>query len=157
MDKNSKNILTLEKLYFNILLKYNPHNSIQTIRNLLKKYNDIDWKKYVSFNKKKYKRIPLTHFSSPYFEFIIICWKKGQNAPVHNHPKNGCLVKILKGSLKEIHYNKNLISTKEHIHSTNSISYLDDTLGYHEVIPMEDTVSLHIYAPPKYKPKFFKI
>jgi predicted metal-dependent enzyme (double-stranded beta helix superfamily) len=152
----NKNINSIEKLYFKTLLKYNPNNSIRSVHKLLKNYNGNDWQKYVAFNKKKYKRICLKQFSSPYFEFILICWKKGQNAPIHNHPKKGCLVKILKGQLKEIYYDHNLIQTNQSIYSDNSVSYLDDTIGYHEIIPLEDTISLHIYAPPNYKPRFFK-
>ena len=46
--------------------------------------------------------------SNELFEIIIISWNYNQKSPIHNHPENGCLMKILKGSLTEEKYNNKL-------------------------------------------------
>lgn len=38
------------------------------------------------------------------FNLIALCWGKGQGAPVHDHAKSQCVMKMLQGSLEETRY-----------------------------------------------------
>jgi hypothetical protein len=87
-------------------------------------------------------------FRNDLFDIYQINWNKNSITPVHNHPQNGCILKIISGKLQESIFNPNLISTN--LLSTNQISYIDDSLGLHQIQALEDTISLHIYSPPNF-------
>jgi cysteine dioxygenase len=122
----------------------------------VEKYAGNDWRLHRVFNTRRYNRIPLDYLKNSEIEFVIITWKKGQSAPLHNHPEHGCIVKILQGNLTEFLYDfKRELKNVKHC-GVNSVTYMDDTIGLHEVVATEDTVSLHIYSPPNYTPAFFR-
>ena len=159
LKKVPRHIYTLFDLFRCIKKNYNPEKTIKSMRPIVRKYIGVDWMEYVAFSpqsSKKYKRFPLPHYSTKRFEFVLITWRKGQCAPIHNHPENGCLVLYLQGCLEEVIYNRDLEEISRQDAKSGDITYLDDSMGYHEIIPKEDTVTLHIYAPPNYKPKFMK-
>ena len=39
------------------------------------------------------------------FNFLILCWGEGQGSAIHSHEGASCMMKILKGSLKETRFN----------------------------------------------------
>ena len=39
------------------------------------------------------------------FNFLILCWGEGQGSAIHSHEWASCMMKILKGSLKETRFN----------------------------------------------------
>lgn len=125
-------------------------------------------------NTHSYTRVIIPNMSNDLFELILICWDKNQTSPIHNHPENGCILKVLQGELTEDVYvrenidtlhsevlDKTYLHTKTRINPTNSISYMcgDDVI--HKISntnlnedEMCQTVSLHIYSPPKFKYTF---
>lgn len=130
----------LEKIIFEHLLKY-PLKSFP-----LENYS-INYQNYIKFNKNKYNKIKLC--CNSLFEIILICWDKNSLADFHHHPKNGCKLKVLSGLLQESlkdNFNNIKISNLK----KNNVSYLDDTIGTHLVLAVENTVSLHIYSPPNF-------
>jgi cysteine dioxygenase len=151
-----KSYCNLSTLIEKLKKYYHPkkHN-LSKMADHVRNYCGTDWKKYVKFSPKKYNRISLTKTHD--FEIILICWKKGQSAPIHNHPAKGCLLKILTGQLKETLFKKRrgkLYKIRTDIRRKNQVSYMDDTRGFHDVAVLQNTVSLHIYSPPNYKPQF---
>ena len=152
--KELKNILT------NTYKKLNEHN-LQEIRkdvkNILKKYNESDWKTYVKIGSSKYNRELI--YTSPEYDLVIITWSKNQGCAIHNHPENGCTVKILQNNITEELYEPDTLKLKQmNTYNSNDIMYIDDSLGYHRMCNKNDNecVSLHVYAPGKYIPKFFE-
>jgi len=87
----------------------------------------------------------------------IITWNKCKESPIHDHSKNGCIYKILHGTLIEELYNNNLKIIQKNILHKDTIKYIDNKIGYHKIInPTDDiSVSLHIYSPPNYKTKYY--
>lgn len=83
-------------------------------------------------------------------EIIMIQWNKNAKTRIHDHPENGCIIKLLCGRLKEYVYDNynQLIESK--IIKQNDISYIDSDIGLHQIIALEDSCSLHIYSPPGY-------
>lgn len=126
-------------------------------------YIGVDWETLVSYNENKnssYKRIRLYTSIDKSIEFILICWKKGQKSPIHDHAENGCLMRILKGKIQETRYvvdgTGKLEKVGTGIYKKGFVGYIDNSLSYHEITPLEDTVSLHIYSPANYKASIFK-
>ena len=145
----------LRTLFLTINNKLKKGQKLKDLKSILEEYNGVDWKDYITFNNEKYTRN--TVFINNNIELIIISWNNNQTSGIHDHPENGCLMKILQGELDEHNYeineNKlnllNIRNCKE-----GSIGYKEGELGLHNIINKDNkTVSLHIYSPPNYKSK----
>ena len=125
-------------------------DELKNLEYLLEEFKDTKWEDYIEFSDDKYKRNDI--FKNKRYEIILICWKKNQFSRIHNHPKYGCIFKVLKGQLSEFVYNKNLNLIESKNHTINSTGYIDDSLGYHRVGNdlKENAISIHIYSPPDF-------
>ena len=133
--------------YINIRLIQNP----KYLENAVSELNNIsitDYDKYINFDSKKYKKNLIKRNDN--MEIILICWEKNQETLFHKHPKNGCLMKIIKGSLEETIKKSDKIINN--IYTINNCSYIHDNIGIHKVKNIGDdkSISLHIYSPPKF-------
>ena len=127
------------------------------VKHILSLYDGDDWKMYFKPCDSTYNRELL--YTSPEYDLVIITWCKDQGCAIHNHPANGCTVKILQNSITEELYETNTLNlTNTKLYTKGDIMYIDDTLGYHRMCNKSDEpcISLHVYAPGKYKPTFFK-
>ena len=97
---------------------------------------------------------------------LVIVWNPGRCSPIHDHADAHCVMKILKGRLKETLYAlppcapeqppTNGTSTapqvvKETVYGENEVTYISDKIGLHKISnPSNDevAVSLHLYTPP---------
>jgi len=131
----------------------------KTIFDLLKKYNSDDWQKYAIFDEKEYKRNYI--LKSELFDIIVICWKKGQETKLHNHPEKWCYFKVLKWELQENLYEAKTGNLKITILKKDAIKYEHDSIGIHKVINNSNSEAawLYIYRsasnynPYNYEPK----
>jgi len=90
---------------------------------------------------------------SDWFECYLIVWKINAVSKIHDHAENGCLYKVLKGSIKEEQFsNISLNKTSEKILEEGSINYIDNQIGYHRMCndSMDTSVSIHFYSPKNY-------
>ena len=119
--------------------------------NLIKKYNSNDWKLHKNYfnNKNENKYYKKILFRNEYFELVLIKWNKGSTTSIHCHPSNGCLLKILEGSLEEKRYIENMLYQTNKL-KVNEIGFMDDVLGGHKITALEESYSLHLYSPPNY-------
>ncbi len=112
---------------------------------------DIDSRS--GFVDENYCRIPL--IAKDEYDLLLCCWKPGQMAPIHGHPNQGCLVKIISGTLtEEIIYNNGKKEIR--VNRESDVGYIHDSIGQHSVSneSTENAVSLHLYAPGGYNPTF---
>ncbi|KAI9791666.1 MAG: Cysteine dioxygenase [Piccolia ochrophora] len=94
---------------------------------------------------------------------LIVVWSPGKASPIHDHADAHCIMKILKGSLKETLYDwpdrclldrgapSPLAVKKETTYRENEVTYMSDQLGLHKISnadPEGVSVSLHLYTPP---------
>jgi cysteine dioxygenase len=103
---------------------------------------------------------------------LVVVWNPGRSSPIHDHANAHCVMKILKGNLRESLYEwpcrseidannlKQLASltpmapptvVKETLYSENEVTYISDQIGLHKITNPSDTevaVSLHLYTPP---------
>lgn len=138
------------------IFKSDKNEYFENVKNTLSKYNGDDWKKFIKINNNSYNRY--VYFSSDEFDLIIITWSSGNKCKIHNHPENGCFVRIMDGNISEEHYDtKTLKKTKENKYQKGDIMYIDDTISYHRMCNISDQpcITLHIYSPGNYIPKFF--
>ena len=137
------------------------NNNLFKSQQILKSYNSTDWKKFVNFDNDNYKKNLV--YRDDKFEVFVVCWLPKQETKIHNHSKNGCILKILEGNMQEIMYDNKIYDENNFkILSKNTIikddvRYIDDNLGFHKMINNNyKTVSLHIYSPPNFIPSILK-
>lgn len=137
-------------------LKINFSNRYEIIKN----YKGCDWKDYLhkinknDNDKKQYYKIYINQ--NDIFELCLIFWFNDAVSPIHDHPDEGCLMKIIDGELIENTF-KNISKNKSVFIETNilnkdSISNRVGNKILHQIINKSDlTVSLHVYFPPNFK------
>ena len=110
------------------------------------KYKNNNFKISNSLNKNYYKSVI---YKNNIFELIIIKWEKNSKTSIHSHPENGCLLKPIFGSIKEIRY-LNPNSNKDSQLKLDQVYYMHDNLGKHRIIADEISYSIHLYSPPNF-------
>eukprot|EP00743_Colponemidia_sp_Colp-15_P002190 GILK01002376.1.p1 GENE.GILK01002376.1~~GILK01002376.1.p1 ORF type:complete len:222 (-),score=28.59 GILK01002376.1:225-890(-) len=127
------------------------------IMSLMSRYdaNSGDWRRYVFFDKCKYTR-NLIATDNQTFTLLLLCWNKGQGSPVHDHPCDGCWVKVIEGCIRETRYENSIghgplreMSVGDY--GPGAVSYITDYIGIHKMEnPDEDAqaITLHLYSPP---------
>jgi len=131
-------------------------SNFENVGNILKEYNENDWKKYVKTDDKKYCRNKI--FENENFEIFIISWNKNQNAPIHDHSFIGCWLKVHEGDLIENRYeSESLKLYQSTCMKTNDVSFMKNDIGYHSITNTSDdiAITIHVYNPPNHKTKFF--
>jgi len=130
-------------------------STFDKIKFLLENISIHDISKYIKFSDLSYMRNYI--YSSKKFDIILICWKAGQKTEIHDHPNYCCLLKVIDGRLLEDeYYNTNAIEyVATNILTAGSIANKKGNSIVHQIIAVENTISLHIYIPGKYKPIYF--
>jgi cysteine dioxygenase len=102
----------------------------------------------ITFNEEQYTRHLI--YSNMHYAILLITWKMGQYTPFHNHPSNGCLFKVISGTLKETRIlnddKQNQIETL--FDSLKGLNYINNEIAIHKIQAVSDSISLHIYSPP---------
>lgn len=152
--------MQLDTLVQNIADRMKPEKApvpVITLKPLLEEYDsttDKQWLKHKSFCDDHYQR-NLVHIDDN-VEIRIICWKAGQKCRVHDHPEQGCLVKVLEGELQEECFKPDgsLIAVNQL--RLGGLSYQIGKTGLHRISNLSNSkaVTLHIYSPPGYVPQF---
>ena len=87
-------------------------------------------------------------------ELILLCWNKKQETPIHEHGGQKCWVYQVDGEVEEKRYQNDesgdLNVTLKINLTAGSVTYMDDEMGYHELINSENkrAMTLHIYVSP---------
>lgn len=134
--------ILIEKLKQNL----DTNTNVLTVKYLLQSYDNKDWKKYIKVDDNEFNKIIL--YQNDVFELILICWGKGAETPIHYHPKNGCLLKVLEGELTETIYLEG--NSRVNILTPSDIGYMHDDIGQHKITVSNDSFSLHLYSPPEF-------
>ena len=143
----------MDKLIGNIS-KLKPGN-LRNYKRTIQMYNSQDYKNFVNLSSGGYNKNLI--YRNEDFELFVITWNVNQYSNIHDHSSNGCLFKILEGSILEKQYD---INTKKHFNSDtyykNDIAYIDNNLYYHKMLNIfkKPCVSLHLYSPPNFKAKY---
>ena len=133
------------------IVKYRlPIMHMESIMNKVE-YNDI--KDYVRYNTHSYQRVKLV--SENNLNLYLLCWGPNQKTLIHDHPPQGCLLKVLKGNLIETTYYNGGI-TESNFLSVGNFAYREGSDILHKIVNSGDYgVTLHLY-PDNYKPRFFQ-
>jgi cysteine dioxygenase len=113
-------------------------------------------KKYSHFcDSKPYTRQRVKCVDGQY-ELLVLCWNPGRGSKIHDHPGDGCYVRLIQGKLEETLYRivdaqGTLELYRNIVISAPAVTYMDDNLGVHRLgnpDPEVGAISLHLYTPP---------
>ena len=108
----------------------------------------------VQFHDRAYQKILLEETKE--YEIIMICWKAGQSTPIHDHPEGGCWMRIVSGELEETEYAMpTLCKMRTQRLTVGDVGYKQGHVILHSIRAIEDTISLHLYSPPRYKANIY--
>ena len=152
----TKDLLSLQK---KITEEMNKNNNllINNVKDILLYYSGEDWNNYVEISSSKYLKKLVCKTDN--YDMYIITWDKNQVSPIHDHSLNGCVYKILEGNIIENIYDKDLKLNCTNIVNKNNCGCICNDIGYHSMNNDYDNicVSLHVYSPPDYKTKYYRI
>ena len=126
--------------FIKTLNTFSKLKNIKNINRIFYNYN-IDFKKYYINNPKNYEKKII--YKNEDYELVLINWEKGSFTNYHNHPENGCVLKVLDGKLYEINDGKSIVLNKNDV----NFKLKDD---YHRIIALEKSYSLHYYSPSNF-------
>jgi cysteine dioxygenase len=113
-----------------------------------------DYRSYVFFNDHKYAR-NLVEINE-HFELMIICWKVGQESPIHNHSGQKCWMSFLEGDMEETYYTYDeatgtVTQGESQVHKKGGVGFIVDEIALHKVRPASASsigITMHMYSKP---------
>jgi cysteine dioxygenase len=93
--------------------------------------------RYAHFcSSKKYTRNLIA--SDANFTLMLLCWTPGKESPIHDHPCEGCWMRVCTGRIRETVYKRHastnsLSELKSREGNAGDVLYVDDSIGYHKV------------------------
>ena len=137
------------------LSKEDRHGMIQKLLKNLE-LDPTELAKYIHFDPNYAYTRNLVATDGLHYNLLVLCWGPGKSSRIHNHPCDGCYVKVLSGSLRETRYtidkvNKEILFNCESTAGPGTITFMNDDIGLHKITnPSAEigAVSLHLYTPP---------
>lgn len=111
-----------------------------------------EFEKFATWDETHYTRNCIAR--TPDFELLLLCWKAGQETPVHCHNDQDCWVFLIEGSIVENQYkndkNEVPVLTVSEMMQENGSYYINDDIGLHSLHNSKEkrAMSLHIYVNP---------
>ncbi|RDW70151.1 hypothetical protein BP5796_08548 [Coleophoma crateriformis] len=138
---------------------YSSDVEILKLQSLMEQYvsKEQDWKKYAFSDTTRGYTRNLVDEGNGKSNLLVLVWTPSKGSPIHDHAHAHCLMKILKGALKETRYafptqtGSALSVIKETTYRENQVVYMSDELGLHKISnpdPNHFAFSLHLYTPP---------
>ncbi|KAL4896649.1 RmlC-like cupin domain-containing protein [Aspergillus ambiguus] len=135
------------------------------IQRLMERYTSKadEWLQYALGDHQKAYTRNLIDEGNGKSNLLILVWSPGRGSAIHDHANAHCIMKILKGSLRETLYDwpdQDKVKhgqasppriTKETTYGENQVTYMSDKLGLHKISNPDHNnfaVSLHLYTPP---------
>ena len=111
-----------------------------------------EFEKFATWKEDRYTRNCIVRTEA--FELILLCWNIKQETPIHEHGGQKCWVYQIDGEVEEKRYqsdeSEELEVTSRMKLTAGSITYMDDSMGYHTLTNLENkrAMTLHIYVKP---------
>ncbi|KIN06231.1 hypothetical protein OIDMADRAFT_155190 [Oidiodendron maius Zn] len=132
---------------------------VTELQKLMESYTskESDWSRYAFSDFSRGYTRNLVDEGNGKSNLLVLVWSPGRGSPIHDHADAHCLMKVLKGSLKETRFDfpsdedEKPEIIKETIYKEGMVTYMSDDLGLHKISnadPENVAVSLHLYTPP---------
>ncbi|EGC41046.1 cysteine dioxygenase [Histoplasma capsulatum var. duboisii H88] len=135
------------------------------IQKLMEDYtsNESEWERYAFGDAGRAYTRNLVDEGNGKCNLLILVWSPGKGSAIHDHANAHCVMKVLKGSLRETLYGwpesdkvqkgepSPLTVTRDKVYKEGQVTYMSDKLGLHKISnpdPTNFAISLHLYTPP---------
>lgn len=113
--------------------------------------DEIDRYCFIEPNKKYTRNLIATDNHT--FTLLLLCWNPHSFSLIHDHPCQGCWMRVLKGAVNEQRFVKcknDFVCTMDTTLSQGESTFINDDMGYHKIGNNGDSlaISLHLYSPP---------
>ncbi|KAL7552324.1 hypothetical protein ACHAWF_015557, partial [Thalassiosira exigua] len=71
-----------------------------------------EWKKYALFDSMKNYTRNLIATDNETFTLLLLCWNPNKESPIHDHPCDGCWLRVCQGKIRETRYEINTEADK---------------------------------------------
>ena len=154
---------TLQDFAFAISSTIAKEDALINVKDFIKTYDfsSVDFPSLAQFDPKSYKRTLL--YADAYIDIYLIGWEAKQGSKIHDHPDNGCVMRILQNELSEETYIQNNELGLEKLSYRNlklgECGHIKKSTILHRVMNESDkkSLSLHIYSPPNFKTKYYEM
>ena len=129
--------------------------SIEMLLDLLGKSSVTmaDLEPFTCFKDDTYQRVHVS--SGEHYEMLVVCWKSGQQSPIHDHAHSTCCFRVMQGVCTEIVFEFSpegrVVERERHDLPEGYLTASQDT-DTHQVANAQpegqNLVTLHIYSPP---------
>eukprot|EP00985_Skeletonema_marinoi_P031629 scaffold37744_cov151-Skeletonema_marinoi.AAC.2 len=145
-----------ERIHFDTTIRGTDADAVNQLFGRLDLTKEECWKKYALFDTSKNYTRNLIATDDETFTLLLLCWNAGRESPIHDHPCDGCWVRLCQGRVRETRYESNdetdtLEVTSDVILEDDAPTFINDIKGYHKVgnpDPTLPAVTLHLYCPP---------
>lgn len=125
------------------------------IQKSMEKYdgNMEELRPFIFFDRMKNYTRNLVATDHKTYALMLLCWNRGKFSPIHDHPCDGCWLKIIQGKIHEVRYqikDEELVETQNVI-ASSGVHFMHDSMGLHKVgnpSKKVDAITLHLYSPP---------
>jgi len=93
-----------------------------------------EWKKYAMFESKKNYTRNLIATDDETFTLLLLCWNPGKESPIHDHPCDGCWLRVCQGKIQETRYEINTETdrmdvTSDEVFEDDAPAFINDSMG----------------------------
>eukprot|EP00968_Pinguiococcus_pyrenoidosus_P010989 scaffold876_cov243-Pinguiococcus_pyrenoidosus.AAC.48 len=113
-----------------------------------------EYERFALFDKEQAYTRNLVATDNETFVLLLLCWSPGQTSKIHDHPCEGCWMRVMEGRVDEKLYLKKsgkMVQTGFSRYSSGDVAFVDDCVGFHSIGNPSDTagaMTLHLYSPP---------
>jgi cysteine dioxygenase len=125
-----------------------------------------EWERYAVVDPTKSYTRNLVATDHQTYTLLVLVWTPGRASAIHDHPCDGCWMRVLSGSIRECRYALKetpccgggdgvsatcLECIQDDVYQEGQVLHIEDCLGYHKVENpsfSKPAVTMHLYSPP---------
>jgi len=113
------------------------------------RYEDLE--RWALFSDAGYQRVCLAEGER--FELLLMCWKPGQQSPIHDHARSSCGARVVRGTATETRFRVTssgpLMATESrHLPEGSIFASRDADIHLIANYEAQNLCTLHVYSPP---------
>ena len=121
-------------------------------------FSKVDFDALAQYDPNNYKRTML--YNDNNIDIYLIGWGSNQASRIHDHPDNGCVMRVLRNQVSEETYimrDTGLEKLTYKCLKEGQAGHIKKNTILHKIFneTEEKSLSLHIYSPPNYKTKYY--
>jgi cysteine dioxygenase len=114
---------------------------------------------HIRFADAHYQRNPVRR--GAWYQALILCWKRGQYSPAHDHAGSTCGVRVMCGTAKETFYalvpGDLVRPTGSQLLTPGQVTGSQDGDVHRVAAEAGDLITLHVYSPPLQGMRLYKV